>query len=61
MKLMYTLRENYLTLTLNMIVTEDTNYIRWNYEPLREAVFHVRPTDLLRVAKGTVMPQHWMR
>ena len=59
MKLMFTLRDDYSN--LHSIVTEDINYIRWNDEPLRETVFHVRPTDLIKVSKGTVMPKHWMR
>ena len=59
MKLMFTLRDDYSN--LHSIVTEDTKYIRWNDEPLREAVFHVRPIDLIKVSKGTVMPKHWMR
>ena len=33
MKLMFTLRDDYLT--LNRIVTEDYQYIRWCDEPLR--------------------------
>ena len=57
MKLMFTLRDDYLT--LNRAVTEDYQYIRWCDEPLR--VTGMDKSDLVKVRKGTVMPKHWMR
>lgn len=57
MKLMFTLRDKYLT--LNRVVTEDYQYIRWYYEPLR--ITGMDKSDLIKVHKGTVMPKHWMR
>ena len=57
MKLMFTLRDDYLT--LNRIVTEDYQYIRWCDEPLRKT--GMDKSGLVKVHKGTVMPKHWMR
>ena len=57
MKLMFILRDNYLTLT--RIVTEDYQYIRWFDEPLRTT--EMIPRSLIKVPKGTVMPKHWIR
>ena len=57
MKLMFTLRDNYLT--LNRIVTEDYQYIRWCDEPLR--ITGMDKSGLTKVHKGTVMPKHWIR
>ena len=57
MKLMFTLRDDYLT--LNRVVTEDYQYIRWCDEPLR--ITGMDKSDLVKVHKGTVMPKHWMR
>ena len=57
MKLMFTLRDNYLT--LNRVVTEDYQYIRWCDEPLR--ITKMDESGLTKVHKGTVMPKHWIR
>ena len=57
MKLMFTLRDNYLTLTRT--VTEDYQYIRWGDEPLR--ITEMIQRSLIKVPKGTVMPKHWIR
>lgn len=57
MKLMFTLRDD--CLTLNRIITADFNYIRWCDEPLR--VTEMSKANLPKVIKGTVMPKHWMR
>ena len=57
MKLMFTLRDDYLT--LNRIVTENYQYIRWFDEPLRTT--EMIPGSLLKVTKGTVMLKHWVR
>ena len=57
MKLMFTLRDKYLT--LNRVVTEDYQYIRWCDEPLRKTGRD--KSGLINVPKGTVMPKHWMR
>lgn len=57
MKLMFTLRDNYLT--LNRVVIGNYQYIRWGDEPLR--ITTMIPADLPKVPKGTVMPKHWMR
>ena len=57
MKLMFILRDNYLTLT--RIVTEDYQYIRWFDDPLRTTEMIQR--SLIKVPKGTVMPKHWIR
>ena len=57
MKLMFTLRDAYLT--LNRVVTEDYQYIRWGDEPLRTT--EMIPRSLIKVPKGTVMPKHWIR
>ena len=57
MKLMFTLRDDYLTLF--KIVTEDYQYTRWYDEPLRTT--EMIPVPLIKVLKGTVMPKHWIR
>ena len=57
MKLVFTLRDDYLT--LNRVVTEDYKYIRWCDEPLR--ITGMDKSGLTKVHKGTVMPKHWMR
>ena len=57
MKLMFTLRDDYLT--LNRVVTEDYQYIRWCDEPLR--ITEMCKSSLIKVPKGTVMPKHWIR
>lgn len=57
MKLMFTLRDNYLT--LNRIVTADFRYIRWYDEPLR--ITEMSKVNLPKVLKGTVMPKSWIR
>ena len=57
MKLMFTLRDKYLT--LNRVITEDYQYIRWYGKPLRTT--EMIPVYLIKVPKGTVMPKHWIR
>ena len=57
MKLMFTLRDDYLT--LNRVVTEDYQYIRWCDEPLRTT--DMISWYLIKVPKGTVIPKHWIR
>ena len=57
MKLMFTLRDDYLT--LNRVVTEDYQYIRWCDEPLR--ITGMDKLGLGKVNKRTVMLKHWMR
>ena len=57
MKLIFTLRDDYLT--LNRIVTEDYQYIRWCDESLR--VTRMDKSGLVKIRKGTVMPKHWRR
>ena len=57
MKLIFTLRDDYLT--LNRVVIGDYQYIRWCDEPLRITVMD--KSGLVKVHKGTVMPKHWMR
>ena len=59
MKLMFTLRDDYLT--LNRVVTEDYKYIRWCDEPLRITRMDKYKSSLVKVHKGTVMPKPWMR
>ena len=58
MKLMFTLRDTYLT--LNKVVTEDYQYIRWCIEPLLRRT-EMDKSSLIKVPKGTVMPKHWIR
>ena len=57
MKLMFTLRDNYLM--LNRVVTENYQYIRWCDEPLR--ITGMDKSGLIKVPKGTVMPKYWIR
>ena len=54
MKLMFILRDDYLT--LNRVVTEDYQYIRWCDEPLR--ITGMDKSGLIKVHKGTVMPKN---
>ena len=56
-KLMFTLRDDYLT--LNRIVTENYQYIRWCDEPLRKT--GMDKSSLVKVNKGIVMPKNWIR
>ena len=57
MKLMFTLRDRYLT--LNRIVIGNYQCIRWCDEPLR--ITEMSPVGLIKVSKGTVMPKDWIR